>query len=123
MKKKPDRINITFGTNLRRFRDIENKSQVKLADETGLSHNFINGIENGRKWVSAQTIGKLALALKVEPHQFFLSGSEGEINAVKRFSLCLDDFSDSVTEQVEEIRRRYISECLDENEQNNRKKM
>jgi transcriptional regulator with XRE-family HTH domain len=38
-----------------------------LAAEADLTHNFINDIENGKKWVSAETIGKLAIALKVEP--------------------------------------------------------
>ena len=120
MKKRPDsgmKIKNMFGNNLKRFRDIENKSQVKLASETGLSHNFINNIENGRKWVSAETIGILASALKVEPHQFFIAGSEWETNAAENFSLCLDDFSNSVAEQIKEIRLRYLSD----NDQNNRK--
>jgi transcriptional regulator with XRE-family HTH domain len=63
------------GRKLRRRRSRANISQVNLAADTGLAHNFINDIENGKKWVSAETIEKLCKALKAEPYQFFISNS------------------------------------------------
>ena len=102
------KIKILFGANLKRLRGIANKSQVRLALEAGLSHNFINNIENGKKWASAETIGILASVLKVEPQQFFISDSEWKTEAAKIFSLCLDDFSGSAVEKVNEYRSRYL---------------
>jgi transcriptional regulator with XRE-family HTH domain len=61
--------------NLKRLRGIAKLSQVNLAVEANLTHNFINDIESGKKWISAETLEKLSVALKAEPYQFFISGS------------------------------------------------
>ena len=53
--------------NLKRLRTVANLSQVSLAARADLTHNFINDIENGKKWDSPETLGKLASALKAEP--------------------------------------------------------
>jgi transcriptional regulator with XRE-family HTH domain len=81
---------------------------LTLANESGLTHNFINDIENGKKWVSAETIAKLSIALKAEPYQFFLSESKWNDSGAEIFSLYLDDFSDSFQKMVKEYRRRYF---------------
>ena len=39
-------IRSLFARNLRRLRGIANLSQINLAIEAGLTHNFINDIEN-----------------------------------------------------------------------------
>jgi len=103
-------IRSLFSRNLKRLRKMANVSQVKLAGDAGLTHNFINDIENGKKWVSAETIGKLAIALKAEPYQFFLSDSKWNDRGAEIFSLYLEDFSDSISKMVKEYRHRYIAE-------------
>ena len=87
---------------------MANLSQMNLAADAGLTHNFINDIENGKKWVSAETIGKLAFALKAEPYQFFISESKWNDQGAEIFSLYLDDFSDSIDKVVKEYRYRYL---------------
>ena len=87
---------------------MANKSQINLAAEAELAHNFINDIESGKKWVSAETIGKLASALKAEPYQFFIADSKWGNQGAEIFSLYLDDFSDSIDKVVKEYRHRYI---------------
>jgi len=89
-------------------------SQLSLAENAGLTHNFINDIENGKKWVSAETIGKLAFVLKVEPYQFFISESKWNDQGAEIFSLYLDDFNDSVAKIVKDYRCRYLSEDAEE---------
>ena len=88
---------------------MSNVSQIRLAADTGLTHNFINDIEHGKKWISAETLGKLSFALKVEPYQFFLSESKWNDRGAEIFSLYLDDFSDSITKIVKEYRFRYLA--------------
>jgi len=83
---------------------------VDLAAEANLAHNFINDIENGKKWVSAETIGKLAIALKVEPYQFFISGTKWDTQGAEIFSLYLNDFENSFNKIVDEYRSRYLPE-------------
>ena len=112
MKETMKGINIRslFSKNLKRLRGIANMSQLNLAIDAGLTHNFINDIENGKKWVSAETIAKLAIALKAEPYQFFISESKWNEQGTEIFSLYLDDFSDSVIKMVKEFRGRYLAE-------------
>ena len=89
---------------------MANISQMNLAVDAGLTHNFINDIENGKKWVSAETIAKLAVALKAEPYQFFISESKWNDQGAEIFSLYLDDFTDSFDKMVKEYRGRFLSE-------------
>ena len=89
-------------------------SQLNLAVDAGLTHNFINDIENGKKWVSAETIAKLAIALRAEPYQFFISESKWNDQGAEIFSLYLDDFSDSVSKMTKEYRNRYLSESIED---------
>ena len=112
MKETIKGINIRslFSRNLRRLRTVANMSQLTLAENAGLTHNFINDIENGKKWVSAETIGKLASALKAEPYQFFISESKWNEQGAEIFSLYLDDFTDSIAKMVKDYRYRYLAD-------------
>jgi len=84
---------------------------LNLATVTGLTHNFINDIENGKKWVSAETIEKLAIALKAEPYQFFISESKWSNQGAEIFSLYLDDFSKSFQKMVNDYRVLYVTDA------------
>lgn len=103
-------IRSLFSKNLKRLRTVANMSQLALAENAGLTHNFINDIENGKKWVSAETIGKLAFALKAEPYQFFISEAKWNDQGAEIFSLYLDDFTDSIAKMVKDYRYRYLAE-------------
>jgi transcriptional regulator with XRE-family HTH domain len=103
-------IRLLFSRNLRRLRTAANISQLTLANQAELTHNFINDIENGKKWVSAETIGKLATALKVEPYQFFLSESHWNEQGAEIFSTYLDALSDSFYKMVDDYRQRYTTQ-------------
>jgi transcriptional regulator with XRE-family HTH domain len=101
-------IQTIFSKNLKRLRLAANISQLSLSSLSGLTHNFINDIENGKKWVSAKSIGKLATALRAEPYQFFISESYWNDQGAEIFSTYLDDFTDSCEKMVKEYRRRYF---------------
>ena len=116
MKETIKGINIRslFSKNLRRLRNIANLSQVNLAARANLTHNFINDIENGKKWVSPETIGKLANALKAEPYQFFISDSKWNSQGAELFSLYLNDFTDTFEKMTNEYRNRFLDGAEDE---------
>jgi transcriptional regulator with XRE-family HTH domain len=99
-----------FSKNLKRLRAIAKLSQVNLAVKADLSHNFINDIENGKKWASPDTIAKLASALKAEPYQFFLSDAKWQNHGTEMFALYLKDFYDSFEKMVNEYRGRFLKE-------------
>jgi transcriptional regulator with XRE-family HTH domain len=101
-------IRILFSKNLRRLRSLQSISQLSLATRAGLTHNFINDIENCKKWVSPQTIAKLAMVLQVEPYQFFLPESRVNEPDDSFFSVYLDDFSDSLQKMVGDLKKKYL---------------
>lgn len=61
-----------FGYNLKRLRKAQNLSQMELANKLDMHFTFISDIENGKKWVSPETIAKISSLLKTEPYQFLL---------------------------------------------------
>ena len=101
-------IRYLFAKNLKRLRTSANLSQVNLAAQAGLTHNFINDIENGKKWVSPETIAKLACVLKAEPYQFFLADPKWNNQGAEMFSLYLNEFENSVEKMVKDYRQRYL---------------
>jgi len=58
--------------NLKRAREREGLSQMKLAHEADLSLGFIGDIESGKRFPSPSSIEKLVTALDIEPYELFL---------------------------------------------------
>jgi transcriptional regulator with XRE-family HTH domain len=94
--------------NLKRLRSLQNISQLSLAMNAGLTHNFINDIENCKKGISAKTLAKLCAALKAEPHQFFLP----EDMSNDKMLIYVNDFNDSLQKMVNELTKQYIKSPL-----------
>ncbi|MCL2211232.1 MAG: helix-turn-helix transcriptional regulator [Treponema sp.] len=94
-----------ISNNMKRLRALHNMSQLSLAQATGLTHNFINDIENCKKGVSAKTLAKLSAALNVEPYQFFLP--EGASN--NEVMIYVKDFNDSLQKMVNELTQQYFT--------------
>ena len=61
-----------FGYNLKRIRKLKGISQQQLAEMVEMAFTFISDVENGKKWVSPESIAKFTAALSAEPYQFFL---------------------------------------------------
>jgi transcriptional regulator with XRE-family HTH domain len=96
-----------FSRNLKLLRRHNNLSQLALSAKAGLAHNFVNDIENSKKWVSPNTIAKLAEALDVEPGVFFQSNplDPPETQKIRGY---LDEISRQFTEVVGEIKENYF---------------
>jgi transcriptional regulator with XRE-family HTH domain len=62
----------TVGKNLRRLRMLRAVTQTALAERSGVDASTINRIERGwHDTPRADTVGKLAMALDVDPDEFF----------------------------------------------------
>ena len=108
---KEERINESYvrdlvSRNLRRLRLLQNISQLGLAANAGITHNFVNDIENCKKGISAKTLAKLSVALNVEPHQFYLPIGMTDNNT----KLYVSDFNDSLQKIVKDLTQQYIPE-------------
>ena len=107
-------IRSLFAKNLKRLRLMAKISQVGLSVETGLTHNFINDIENGKKWVSPESIAKLAKALRAEPYQFFIADPKYSSQGAEMLSIYLDNFEESCSAMIKEFRSRYLDGTEDD---------
>ena len=107
MRKKIEEKHIRqlISSNLKRLRSFQNMSQLGLALSTGLTHNFINDIENCKKGVSAKTLAKFSVALNAEPYQFFMP----EGMAGNEMMLYVSDFNDSLQKVVAELTEQYMT--------------
>ena len=61
-----------FSTNLKEYRTSFHWSQVQLAKKTGVSVNFINDLEAGKKWASPATMVKFANVFKIETYELLM---------------------------------------------------
>ncbi len=65
-----------FINNIRFYRTKANFTQVEFADEIGLSPNYLNAVENGKNFPSADVLQKICDILKISPYQLFLEQPE-----------------------------------------------
>jgi transcriptional regulator with XRE-family HTH domain len=103
-------VRLLLSKNLKRLRHQQKLSQLNLAVHTGLTQNFINDIENNKKWVSPDTIAKLAVALKTEPYQFFIPEPQMENPDRDALAGYLDNFTESIQTMVQEMKTRYLQD-------------
>jgi transcriptional regulator with XRE-family HTH domain len=99
-----------FAQNLKRLRDLQNISQLQMSVLTGLTHNFINDIENCKKWISADTLARLTTALKVQPFQFFLSEYLAAESQEDPSSIYREDFDDMFEKIASDWKNTYLPE-------------
>ena len=63
------RLVTLFGKRIRELREATGQSQEELAHAAGLHRTHVNLIETGKRVVRLNTIGKLAMALQVQPSE------------------------------------------------------
>ncbi|MDR0709769.1 MAG: helix-turn-helix domain-containing protein [Spirochaetaceae bacterium] len=102
-----------FGKNLKRLRSNKKISQLTLANMADLTHNFINEIENGRKWVSSDTIARLAAILETEPFQFFIPDRAMENINTEIFQEYINEMTVSFDRMIHDFRAQYLQDGSD----------
>jgi len=107
MSKKIDEKQIynLISANIKRLRTLYNFSQLDLAANTGLTHNFINDIENSKKGISARSLAKLSNAFNVEPYQLLLPESMHNNDMISY----VKDFNDSLQKIVSDLTEQYLA--------------
>ncbi|MCL2800509.1 MAG: helix-turn-helix transcriptional regulator [Treponema sp.] len=93
-----------ISNNVKRFRNIKNISQMKLAEMTGLTHNFIHDIENCKRGVSVRTLAKLSNAFNVEPYIFYLPEGASDNETL----IYVKEFNDNIHRFVNDLTQQYI---------------
>jgi transcriptional regulator with XRE-family HTH domain len=108
-------VRAILSRNLKRLRSAKNLSQLNLAVKAGLTHNFINDIEHGKKWFSPRTLASLAVALDTNPYEFFLPETTLPEQASIALGKHLDNLTGDVTKFVEDFKITYLKKDIGEN--------
>jgi transcriptional regulator with XRE-family HTH domain len=93
-------LHAIFCKNIKGFRTRNNWSQVALAQEAGVSVNFINDLESGKKWASPATMVKIADALEIHVYELLKPPNlpPDNLNSLMR------RYTDNVYKALESIR-------------------
>ncbi|MCL2831766.1 MAG: helix-turn-helix domain-containing protein [Treponema sp.] len=100
-------IRSLFAKNLKRMRSDRHLSQMELSKIVDISPNFINDIENEKKWPSITTISKLVKALGIEPYRLFAPEPMIKIDNQAIFKT---ELSDLIAAMVSERVARYSAD-------------
>jgi transcriptional regulator with XRE-family HTH domain len=87
MKSNPEPIRKVLAGNIKKYRHNFRYSQEKLAEKAGLSKQTLNDIEGCRRWVSSQTISRLAKALNVAEYQLLIPENDNTVEKKRNSSL------------------------------------
>lgn len=98
--------------NIKRFRSRLGLSQLHLALELGISTTFLSDIETGKKWVSAQTLTRLAKALKIEVYELFKPEQNIRDDVSAAVAKYLDDVDDTFIKSIEEAVRPAVKKSI-----------
>jgi transcriptional regulator with XRE-family HTH domain len=105
-------LRAVLGENLKKYRTFKGLSQAKLAEILGISSNFISDIENGKRWLSSDTLVSLAAAMSVEVYELLkpVQAPADEISAfIQAYTeKAIIDVSESVVRSLDNLRKQYI---------------
>jgi transcriptional regulator with XRE-family HTH domain len=99
-----EELHAIFCSNLKEYRNARHWSQSALAKETGVSINFINDLELGKKWASPATMIKIANIFNIEVYELLKPPGllPDTINSV------IKKYTDHVHEALEQARSDFL---------------
>ena len=62
-----------LGVNVRHHRKLKGMSQEELALEAGMERSYVSDLERGTRNPSVRALGRLAVALGVQPHELLVA--------------------------------------------------
>jgi transcriptional regulator with XRE-family HTH domain len=106
-------LRYVLSANIKRFRKRRGWSQVKLAEELGISTNFLSDIETQKGWVSPLTLVKLAKTLDVEVFELFRPEHTLTHEMTDLIGKITKDMTVLLNQSLEEVRRQYLKKPPD----------
>jgi transcriptional regulator with XRE-family HTH domain len=83
-------------------------SQMELAKRADISAGHMNDIEACRRWVSAESLAKIAGELRVKAHQLFLEGTDESSDKYDLLTEILSELRTAVGSEIEQVISRHL---------------
>ena len=103
-------IQQALADNIKAARKKLDLSQMKLAELADISVGHMNDIERSRRWISAETLSRLAFALKLKPFQLLAPDQTSEIfdkyNALTALS---KDLKEEALSSIDQIIAKHLN--------------
>jgi transcriptional regulator with XRE-family HTH domain len=98
-----------LSVNIKYYRSLRGWSQVKLAEEIGISANFLADIETGNSWVSSLTMVKLANIFKIEVYELFKPEKEASNEVKEAIQGLVKDIAFTIEHSLGKISKKYTT--------------
>ena len=102
-------LRILLGSKIKQYRSDRSISQAELAERLDLSVNFLSNIENGIKWISPQTLVKIASVLKIEPYELFMPPHTQPDSVTAALTRYTDEAIAAVARTLKEVQGYYLA--------------
>ena len=102
-----EEIRKIFSRNLKSYRKNLGLSQMDLASKVGIATNFINDIENEKKWISISTLAKICTALDIEPYKLFIEVDFDNSGSNKLINQFCTELSNDFVEVLNKLSDKY----------------
>ena len=97
-----------LSSNIKHYRGLRGWSQVKLAENIGISTNFLADVETGKSWVSSLTLIKLANCFEIEVFELFLPENTLNDEVKQTIKNLIGDISVKIEHSLEQISKKYL---------------
>jgi len=103
-------IRSILSANLKRYRNYRKFSQAELAEKLDISIPYLSDVENGRKWISPNTLVKFAAALNIEPYELFKPEYAASPEIATALTNWSADIVQAVAQTVKNIHDCYLTQ-------------
>ena len=94
--------------NLKRYRILRKFTQTEFAEKIDISIPFLSDIENGKKWISPNTLAKIADTLNIEAYELLKPEKVLPDNAVNIIEKYTGDIYSIFGKTLEKLCSDYI---------------
>jgi transcriptional regulator with XRE-family HTH domain len=98
-----------LSANIKHYRSIRRWSQMVLAEQMGISTNFLADIETGKSWVSSSTLTKLANIFEVEVYELFKPKKTSKDETKEAIKSIVNDISVTIEHSLKQITIKYLN--------------
>jgi transcriptional regulator with XRE-family HTH domain len=98
-----------LSANIKHYRGLRRWSQVVLAEQIGISTNFLADIETGKSWISSSTLIKLANIFEIEVYELFKPNKTPKDETKEAIKSIVNDISVTIEHSLKQITIKYLN--------------
>jgi transcriptional regulator with XRE-family HTH domain len=98
-----------LGRNIKKYRGYRKFTQAEFAERIDISIPFLSDIENGKKWVSSNTLTKMADTLNIAVYELLKPGDTLPDNAINIVESYTADIYSTFANLLNTLRNDYIN--------------